>query len=487
MEELYKFCRTMVCLALFTAAPGLLFSQSKRTLTAHANTAIDQFINGYYISLPANYDNSGKKNYPLLIFLHGDGEIGDGSAASLPAVLRNGPPMQINQQVNNNVDAHFPDPVVVGGQSFEFIVLSPQIIQQPAQNGPEQIMVDDIINYALANYRVDASKISLTGLSMGGGIAIEYPGQSADLYGKRLSSLLGVAISSFNAPDRVTQIAQANLPVWLTVNQGDGNGVADHTNGYIQQLIAIGATPTPLETVFPVSGHGGWIDTYGAPDDGNGSHPGITNSAGLNVYQWMAQYKRVGNNVILDVVQPLPVTWGPYGAVVTDSSTVRVDWSTALEQNNRYFIVQRSADGSRFSPLDTVPAAGQPYSYSYTDVNPLPVADFYRLEQVDLDGKYSYSAIMQVALPAGGGISLRLTPNPSPGLIYLELKNAETGTLEVSLSDVLGRVLHQWSFEKQGQIWSQSIDPGNLAAGTYFIMVKGMKTREVRSFIRSRG
>lgn len=486
MQELYKFCRAVVCLVFFIAVPGFLFSQSKRTLTAQANTPIDQFINGFYISLPANYASSGK-NYPLLVFLHGDGEVGDGSAASLPAVLRNGPPMQLNQQLNNNVDAHFPDPVVVGGQSFEFIVLCPQIISQPDQNGPEQQMVDDVINYAIAHYRVDASKISLTGLSMGGGIAIEYPGQSADLYGKRLSGLLGVAISSFDAPDRVTQIAQANLPVWLTVNQGDGNGVADHTNGYIQQLIAIGATPTPLETVFPVSGHGGWIDTYGAPDDANGSHPGITNSGGLNVYQWMAQYKRVGDNVILDIGQPLPVSWGPYQAVLTDSSTVRVSWSTILEQNNRYFIVQRSADGNQFGDLDTVPAAGQPHSYSYTDMTPLAGADFYRLEQVDADGKYAYSGVMQVVIPASGRMSLRLTPNPAPGLVYLELENAEQGVLEVSLTDVMGRVLRQWSFEKQGQSWSQSIDPGNLAAGTYFIVVKGVKTREVCSFIRSRG
>ncbi|MES1159491.1 MAG: hypothetical protein ABUM51_01930, partial [Bacteroidota bacterium] len=193
MQELYKFCRAMFCLVLLAAGPGLLYSQSQRTQTAFPNTSIDQYINGFYISLPANYNTSGK-NYPLLIFLHGQGEVGDGSPASLPAVLRNGPPMQINQQLNNNVDAHFPDPVVVGGKSFEFIVLSPQMITQPDQNGPEQQMVDDIINYAIAHYRVDVSKINLTGLSMGGGIAIEYPGQSADLYGKRLSSLLAIAI-----------------------------------------------------------------------------------------------------------------------------------------------------------------------------------------------------------------------------------------------------------------------------------------------------
>lgn len=484
MLELYKFCRVTLCLTIFVVVPSFLFSQSKRTLTAHANTAIDQYINGFYISLPANYNTSGK-NYPLLIFLHGQGEVGDGSPTSLPTVLRNGPPMQINQQVNNNVDAHFPDPVVVGGQSFEFIVLSPQMITQPAQNGPEQQMVDDIINYAIANYRVDASKISLTGLSMGGGIAIEYPGQSADLYGKRLSGLLAIAIASYDATDRVKEIVKANLPVWLTVNQGDTDPYTN-TTGYIQQLTTLGATPTPQLTVFPVSGHGGWVDTYGAPDDGNGAHPGITNGSGLNVYQWMAQYKRVGNNVILDIGTPLPVTWGPYQAVSTDYGDVSVSWSTTLEQNNRYFIVQRSADGQQFTNLDTIPAANQPHSYSYLDPSPLSGSGYYRLAQVDWDGKFSYSGIMPVNISVTGRMALRLTPNPAPGIIYLELENSDQGRLDISLSDATGRVLHKWAFDKSAGRWRQPIDPGNLTAGTYFITVKGPKTREVRSFIRSR-
>jgi len=479
MKELYKFGRALLCLLLFAGTPGLLFSQSKRTLTAHANTPIDSYINGFYTSLPANYDNTTKK-YPLLIFLHGIGEVGDGSAASLPAVLRNGPPMQINQQVNNNTDANFPDPVVVGSQSFEFIVLSPQMITQPDQNGPEQQMVDDIINYAIANYRVDESKISLTGLSMGGGIAIEYPGQSAALYGKRLASLLAIAIASYDASDRVKEIANANLPVWLTVNQGDADPYTN-TTGYIQQLTTLGATPTPLLTVFPVSGHGGWVDTYGAAGT-----PGVLNSSGQNVYQWMAQYKRVGDNVILDLGGPLPVTWGPYQAVLTDSGSVRINWSTLTEQNNNYFIVQRSGDGRQFTNLDTVAAANQPHSYSALDPAPLPGSSYYRLAQQDLDGKLSYSGVMQVTNTSVSTMSLRLAPNPARGTIYLQLANAEQGRLEVSLSDAMGRTLQKWTFSKSSQRWNQPIDPGTLPAGTYFITVKGARTREVRSFIRSR-
>lgn len=308
MHELYKFCRAALWLVFSIPMSTLLFAQTKRTLTAVPATTIDTWIHGYYISLPANYSTSGKY-YPLLIFVHGEGEIGDGSAAQLPIVLRGGPPMQIDQQINHNVDAHFPDPVVVNGKSYEFIVMAPQMTMQPGQNGPEQGMIDDVINYAISHYRVDSSKVSITGLSMGGGIAIEYPGQSARLYGRRLASLLGCAIASYNAPDRAKEIAAAHLPVWLTVNSGDKTGPYAYTTGYIHNLDSLHTSPAPLETIFNAAGHYGWLQTYGAP-----GVAGVTDSISrLNVYQWMAQYRRVGDSVVIeqgapvDTAQPPPV------------------------------------------------------------------------------------------------------------------------------------------------------------------------------------
>ncbi|WP_431212234.1 hypothetical protein ACQ86N_41940 [Puia sp. P3] len=264
MRELYKFCRASLWLVLFIPMPLLIFCQPKRTLTAMASTTIDTWVHGYYVSLPANYSTSGKR-YPLLVFIHGEGEIGDGSASQLPVVLRGGPPMQIDQQINHNVDAHFPDPVVVNGNTYEFIVIAPQMTMQPNQNGPEQQMVDDVINYAASHYRVDTSKVSITGLSMGGGISIEYPGQSARLYGRRLASMLGCATASFDAPDRSKEIAKAHLPVWLTVNSGDNTGPYTYTMGYIHQLDSFNASPRPILTVFQAAGHYGWLQTYGAP------------------------------------------------------------------------------------------------------------------------------------------------------------------------------------------------------------------------------
>jgi hypothetical protein len=478
MQKFYKFCLAVLCVFLSSMVPGILFAQT-RTQTAMASTPIDTYIGGYYISLPANY-NSTTQSYPLMIFLHGEAEQGDGSAAQLPIVLRNGPPMQIDEQYNQNTNANFPDPVVVNGRSYEFIVISPQMNTWPAQTGPEQQMVGDIITYAMAHYRVDPTKVALTGLSMGGGIAIEYPGQDTT-FGKRLNSLVGVAIASFDSPERVAQIALADLPVWLTDNNADPTGATPNTEGYISQLQALNEVPPPVLTIFNASGHGGWLPTYGAP-----GIPGITNSDGLNVYQWMAHFTRMGDTVVVDgATQPLPLTWGPYKAIVTDSSTVRVSWSTLEEENNRYFIVQRSIDGVQYKGIDTVPAANQPHSYSYTDLAPVTGSDYYRLEQVDLDGKYTYSGVMEVNIAgAAASMSLQLMPNPAPGLVTLTLNDDETGALEVSLTDVMGRVLHQWTFGKEVQVWNQTIDPGNLAAGTYYIVMKGPKGRQVRSFIR---
>jgi len=291
MKQLYKLFRAAtLCLAVTLLVPGLLHAQ-KRTLTAHASTKIDNIIGGFYTSLPASYNSSGSKTYPLLIFVHGIGEEGDGSAAALPAVLRNGPPMQINQEVNYGKDANFPDPVVVNGKSFEFIVVSPQFNQWPTWAGEVQAM-NDMINYCIANYRVDASKIYMTGLSMGGGITWDCAGSTSN---NRLAGVVVVAGASSPSAGAVSQIIKEHLPVWATHNLNDPTVPESATVAWVNQINSGGANPQALETIFNATGHGGWIPTYGAPGT-----PGITNSAGQNVYQWMLQYKRSGDNILID-------------------------------------------------------------------------------------------------------------------------------------------------------------------------------------------
>ena len=293
MKELYKFSQAGVfCLTLLLMSSSL-FSQSKRTLTAHPNTVVDQFIHGFWVSLPASY-GTGNKQYPLLLFMQGAGEIGDGSERELLPLLNMGPQKQINLQVNKGQNANFPDPVVVDGKSFEFIVVVPELNTWP-QNGQEQQAVNDMLNYSIQNYRVDTTKMYLTGLSMGGGISWEYAGASGPLYAKRLAALLPIAGASIPNSQRAVEMAKEHLPVWATHNAIDSSVSNTFTMGYVQMLKDAGANPVPLMTIFNRTGHGGWPQTYG--DVGI---PGCVNGEGLNVYQWMLQYRREGDNVVLE-------------------------------------------------------------------------------------------------------------------------------------------------------------------------------------------
>src|SRR5690348_2025498 len=105
--------------------------QTPRYISITSNT------NAFYEYLPQGYSATSTQKYPFILFLHGMGELGDGSASNLPLVLRNGPPKLINQGT-------FPTSFTVNGQTFRFVVLSPQFI-----NWPTSADIDAVISYAI--------------------------------------------------------------------------------------------------------------------------------------------------------------------------------------------------------------------------------------------------------------------------------------------------------------------------------------------------
>ena len=73
---------------------------------------------GYYKYLPVDYA-ANTKNYPLIIWVHGAGQTGQGNATDLPKILEWGVPKIISE-------GGFPDNFIVNDTSFSFIILSPQ-------------------------------------------------------------------------------------------------------------------------------------------------------------------------------------------------------------------------------------------------------------------------------------------------------------------------------------------------------------------------
>jgi hypothetical protein len=268
-----------------------LFSQNKRSLTAYSNKVLDTLIHGFWVSLPASYDTSSQQ-YPLLLMIHGAGELGAGTSATLQTLLNTGPLKQVYEQLNGQ-NANFPDPVVVNGKSFEFIIVEPEMTAWPPADSLQHLAVNDMLDYTIRNWRVDTTKMYMTGLSMGGGFTWNYTDSCKNV--KRLAAIVPVAAASIPNALRASAMAKEHLPVWATHYAVDTFVSTTFTTGYIQMLNAAKANPAPLITIFNASGHGGWRQTYGDVD-----LPGCVNGMGQNVYQWMLQYKRQGDSVVLE-------------------------------------------------------------------------------------------------------------------------------------------------------------------------------------------
>jgi predicted esterase len=462
MPQIYLLPRKVVFLPvffLFFSVPAFSQAQADTTLTPRA-IATGPNSNGFYEYLPKGYVQGTTETYPLIISMHGIGELGNGTT-DLPNVLDDGIPMYINQH-------QFPETVTVNGQTSSFIVLIPQFVAWPLATD-----VGDVITYAQQHYRVDPNRIYLAGLSMGGGAVWDYASTSTS-NSSNLAAIFVVAGAKLMNAQGAANIATTNLPVFATNNLNDPTVPDTVTIDNVNLINS--SVPAPAikayDTIFNATGHDAWTKSY---------NPSTIYSNGLNAYQWMLQFSR-------SISIPLPLTLTSYTAALSaDDAGVNVNWATATEQNNRYFILQRSADGNSYSDLDTVspasPNSTAPRSYSYSDRSPLSGNNFYRLTQVDLNGTVNYYGIREVSLTTGKS-AVGISPNPCTNQIRVLFNNAATGQLAIEIIDAQGRVVRLWSAQKDQSNWSNIFTVGDLPPGQYFLQLTVGHERKVESFVK---
>jgi len=149
----------------------------------------------------------------------------------------------------------------------------------------------------------------------------------------------------------------------------------------------------------------------------------------------------VGNNN----QEVFPVTLlGFWGAPTADGHAVDLYWRTAGEINCSHFELERSTDALVFAPITLLNGAGTtnlPQNYAYTDAT-LPTDAqtlYYRLRQVDYNGQYEYSNIIEVNLEATSQVPVfSLFPNPAKGPVTLTLSPAPVGNPTLEVFDVTG-------------------------------------------------
>lgn len=396
------------------------------------------FSNGYYEYLPQGYWNNPEEKFPLIIFVHGIGECGNGTS-DLGKVLVHGTPKQIN-------NGTFPTSFNVNGQNFKFIVLAPQFTGWAAY-----IQMNDVINYAVSHYKVDLNRIYLTGLSMGGGCVWEYAGYSQE-YASRIAAIVPVCGASSATTDKINHIANADLAVWATHNLGDGTVGVAATNTYVDGINAAPNPPTPLakKTIFPVNGHDAWSQTYNLSFKENG----------MNVYEWMLTNKRN--------VEALPVTGFTFNAIKSTNQTSILKWSTLSETHNLGFAVEKSSNGINYTQVAFINSSsinGNGAVYQYIDHQPQRGKNYYRIKQVDIDNRFTYSGVKILNFDIKPIILIG--PNPATDFITVktELENAKTSVI---LFNQQGQILKKVSNTTQQQI---KLPVSELPNGIYYLQV----------------
>ena len=223
----------------------------------------------YLEYLPENYSSEEvNKKYPLLIFLHGAGEKGDGSDQQVWKVLKNGPP----KHIQNGHKMTFS----VGGKQHSFIVVSPQL-RYDAGNWPDSY-IDEVVQHALQNYNIDETRVYLTGISLGGAGVWRYGGLNAE----KFAAIAPICGAQSVMMDRARNIASKSLPVWAFHGDSDTTVPISSTQGWINTINSNNADPAAKFTVYQGVGHNSWSRAY---DTNNTYHQ-------PNLYEWLLSHVR---------------------------------------------------------------------------------------------------------------------------------------------------------------------------------------------------
>ncbi len=151
-------------------------------------------------------------------------------------------------------------------------------------------------------------------------------------------------------------------------------------------------------------------------------------------------------------------------------------WTTATEQNNKGFELQRSADGVNYSTLSFVNSkaingnSNTTLDYTFTDTKPFAGNSYYRLKQVDHDGKESLSQVL--LLKGTKGTQLDITsiyPNPTTSQLNVLMSAPLRDKVTILITDVAGKVLVQRLVNVVPGDNSLQLDVSKLASGTYIM------------------
>ncbi len=281
----------------------LLFNVSFGQLSKKTMTNGSHFLE----FLPPGYNDSqnAARKYPVIIYLHGCGEIAYHSGGNCPSVspsdyisnwqaeldklLGVGP----NHEIMNGSDMSF-RALGTTGPKQGFIVITPQLNNGNVRYAWDNSNIEGIIKYALANYRVERKMLYLTGYSLGGNATYGYS-MSTKYFADSLAAI--APVSAKTSTTNACLLSVRKTPVWALHGDQDtanGNSYLSDRN-FINALLACAPTPVPAPrfTAFAGLGHvqAVWLKSFSAT---KGPDAADLVSDTLTIYKWFLRNPKGG-------------------------------------------------------------------------------------------------------------------------------------------------------------------------------------------------
>jgi Secretion system C-terminal sorting domain len=262
-------------------------------------------------------------------------------------------------------------------------------------------------------------------------------------------------------------LVPAQCPTSIEEDAGDGSSYLLHlanstecSNYPLMNTITINGEPFIIQSCLTTPGIGTWVQLT---QNGN---PVLISAAPIvfSVGALTCTYNNMG---------VLPIELSSFEGKALEKSNL-LTWQTKSESQNNGFNIERSTDGNRFEKIGFVAGKGttsQMQRYTFEDSFPSGEgrdgAGYYRLKQLDFDGRFEYSKIISITQKGGNTVSVY--PNPTEGILNISATDYEQTFV---LVNSIGQVV------KQGEQLEATINLQSLPSGFYYLKI-GAQTMKV--------
>ena len=302
--------KNTVTTIFFSLCTLFIFSQNEHSaqlFRVPVTSTVDNLERDFFLYLPKSYDADSEKEWPVILFLHGNGERGDGKD-DLDYVLSHGPlyeawiqkrdlpfiiivpqlPMfgmdkkgisYIDDRVKSWVPQRLEEGILPRPEEFATPYQMTGAVQSDTFPGgmvtlPDgwDLVENDLLNMldmVNENYRADRNRIYLTGLSYGGFGTWWMASKHPDLFAA-ICPVVG-----WGHPDLMPPIANAQLPVWAFAGGRDRGVQVKYFFAGLNRLEELGH-PDVRFTIHEDMGHDTWRRVYGGED----------------IYRWFLNYSK---------------------------------------------------------------------------------------------------------------------------------------------------------------------------------------------------